>query len=81
MSTINLGSSLTYGGSVEEQGAIDCIHTAYDLGITFFDTANAYARGQAKEVVGRALKDFPRDPYVELRQRIPEEARRTGTLP
>jgi aryl-alcohol dehydrogenase-like predicted oxidoreductase len=64
VSTISLGSWLTYGGSVEEQRAIDCIHTAYDLGINFFDTANAYARGKSEEVVGRGLKDFPRDTYV-----------------
>jgi len=54
VSTISLGSWLTYGGSVAEQQAIDCIHKAYDLGITFFDTANAYNRGAAEQVVGRA---------------------------
>ncbi len=63
VSTISLGSWLTYGGSVEEQGAVDCIHKAYDLGINFFDTANGYAGGRAEEVVGRAIKDFPRDTY------------------
>jgi len=64
VSTISLGSWLTYGGSVAEQQAIDCIHKAYDLGITFFDTANAYNRGSAEQVVGRALKDIPRESYV-----------------
>ncbi len=64
VSTISLGSWLTYGRSVEEQQAIDCIHKAYDLGINFFDTANAYNRGAAEQVVGRALKDIPRDSYV-----------------
>lgn len=64
VSEIALGSWLTYGGSVEEQTAIQCIHTAYDLGINFFDTANAYQRGETEKVVGRALKDYPRDSYV-----------------
>ncbi len=64
VSTIALGSWLTFGGSVEEETAIQCIHTAYDLGIIFFDTANAYNRGAAEQVVGRALKDYPRDTYV-----------------
>ncbi len=64
VSTISLGSWLTYGGSVAEQSAIECIHKAYDLGINFFDTANGYMRGKAEEVVGRALKDFPRESYV-----------------
>jgi len=64
VSAISLGSWLTYGGSVEDNAAIQCIHKAYDLGINFFDTANAYRRGEAETVVGRALKDFPRDSYV-----------------
>lgn len=64
VSTIALGSWLTYGGAVEEETAIRCIHTAYDLGITFFDTANVYNRGAAERLVGRALKDYPRDSYV-----------------
>jgi aryl-alcohol dehydrogenase-like predicted oxidoreductase len=37
---------------------------AYELGVTFFDTANVYARGRAEEVVGRTIKDFARDSIV-----------------
>src|ERR1700684_4568377 len=37
---------------------------AYERGVTFFDTANVYARGRAEEVVGRAIRDFPRDSIV-----------------
>jgi aryl-alcohol dehydrogenase-like predicted oxidoreductase len=64
VSTIALGSWLTYGSSVEEDAAIQCIHKAYDIGINFFDTANVYNRGAAEQVVGRALKDYARDSYV-----------------
>ena len=64
VSTVGLGSWLTYGGSVEEDTARDCIWRAYDLGVTFFDTANVYMRGRAEEVMGRALSDFQRDSYV-----------------
>jgi aryl-alcohol dehydrogenase-like predicted oxidoreductase len=63
VSEISLGSWLTYGGSVEAERATACIHKAYDLGINFFDTANVYMRGAAEEIVGRALKGFPRDSY------------------
>ena len=42
VSTIALGSWLTYGNAVAEDTAIACIHRAYELGINFFDTANAY---------------------------------------
>ena len=64
VSEIGLGSWLTYGGSVEDKAAIDCIHRAFELGVNFFDTANVYRRGAAEEVTGRALKDFRRDDYV-----------------
>lgn len=64
VSTIALGSWLTYGNSVEEETAIDCIHRAYELGVNLFDTANVYNRGAAEQVVGNALKEFSRDSYV-----------------
>ncbi len=64
VSAISLGSWLTYSDSVEEKTAIDCIHAAYNLGVNFFDTANAYNRGKTEAVVGRALQEFPRDSYV-----------------
>jgi len=64
ISEIGLGSWLTYGGSVEDEKAIACIHRAFELGVNFFDTANVYRRGAAEEVTGRALKDFRRDDYV-----------------
>jgi aryl-alcohol dehydrogenase-like predicted oxidoreductase len=64
VSTIALGSWLTYGSAVAEEAAIQCIHKAYDVGINFFDTANAYNRGAAEKVVGRGLKDFSRDSFV-----------------
>jgi aryl-alcohol dehydrogenase-like predicted oxidoreductase len=63
VSEISLGSWLTYGGSVAEEQARACINTAYEIGITFFDTANVYMRGAAEEIVGRALKGFERDSY------------------
>ncbi|WP_420541911.1 aldo/keto reductase family protein [Rubrobacter calidifluminis] len=63
VSEIALGSWLTYGGSVEEERARECIHRAYELGINFFDTANVYAQGAAEEIVGRALKGFARESY------------------
>jgi len=64
VSAVGLGSWLTYGGSVEAETAVACIERAYDKGVTFFDTANAYGRGRAEEVVGGALRAYPRDSYV-----------------
>lgn len=64
VSELALGSWLTYGDSVAEEKATACIHRAYELGINFFDTADAYNEGQAEIRVGKALKDFPRTSYV-----------------
>ena len=60
LSTVGLGSWLTYGNAVDKAGARECIKRAYECGINFFDTANVYARGRAEEVVGKALADYPR---------------------
>jgi voltage-dependent potassium channel beta subunit len=64
VSTISLGSWLTYGNAVEEEVAINCIQKAYEAGVNFFDTANVYNRGSAERTVGRALSAFPRESYV-----------------
>ncbi|MGH9048551.1 MAG: aldo/keto reductase family protein [Acidimicrobiia bacterium] len=64
VSTVSLGSWLTYGASVEQDAAKACVERAYELGVNFFDTANAYARGGAEEVVGAALSQFRRESYV-----------------
>jgi aryl-alcohol dehydrogenase-like predicted oxidoreductase len=64
VSAVGLGSWLTYGGSVEEATARACMRRAYELGVTFFDTANVYGHGRAEEVVGRVIRDFSRDGIV-----------------
>lgn len=64
ISEIGLGSWLTYGTAVEKEKSISCIHRAYELGINFFDTANAYNKGAAETVLGEALKEYPRSSYV-----------------
>jgi voltage-dependent potassium channel beta subunit len=64
VSEISLGSWLTYGDSVEREQAVKTIDFAYEAGINFFDTANVYNRGEAENVVGEALRKYPRESYV-----------------
>jgi voltage-dependent potassium channel beta subunit len=64
VSEIGLGSWLTYGGSVQAAQSEAVIDKAYDLGVNFFDTANAYYRGAAEEIMAKALKKYRRDSYV-----------------
>lgn len=63
LSEVGFGSWLTFNDA--DQARADLLHrTAYESGINFFDTANAYGRGQTEVVVGRALKPFRRETYV-----------------
>ncbi|WNF38533.1 aldo/keto reductase family protein [Bacillaceae bacterium IKA-2] len=64
VSTVSLGSWLTYGNAVEAEKAKNTIESAYDLGINFFDTANVYATGKAETIVGEVLGQYRRDSYV-----------------
>lgn len=64
VSTLALGSWLTYGQAVDRDRTEACVRRAYELGINFFDTANAYGRGAAEEVLGSILRQFPRESYV-----------------
>ena len=64
VSEVGLGSWLTYGNATEAETAEQCIDRAYELGVNFFDTANAYARGASERAVGKALAKFPRESFV-----------------
>ncbi|MNT84397.1 Aldo/keto reductase family protein [compost metagenome] len=37
---------------------IDLFRTAYESGVTYFDTAQAYGMSADEEIVGEALKSF-----------------------
>ncbi|MGH3491490.1 MAG: aldo/keto reductase [Actinopolymorphaceae bacterium] len=42
-------------GAVDDDESIRAIHRALDLGVTLFDTADAYGTGHSERVLGRAL--------------------------
>ena len=48
---------------MESEAAIKCVRTAFDLGITTFDTADVYAATKAETVLGKALKGIKRESY------------------
>jgi len=60
VSTVALGSWLTYGHSVEDDIAARTILTAYDSGINFFDTADVYNHHEAEIMLGDVLGEVPR---------------------
>ncbi len=43
-------------GSNEEQDLVDAMRRALDLGVNFFDTAQAYGFGTSEQIVGKALE-------------------------
>lgn len=51
-----MGLSFAYGPAAERNDAVRLIRAAYDRGVTFFDTAEAYGPGLNEEVVGEALQ-------------------------
>jgi voltage-dependent potassium channel beta subunit len=66
VSELSLGAWVTYGNQVGEQSAYDCMVAAYDLGVNFFDNAEAYGDGNAELVMGNVLKKtgWRRESYV-----------------
>ena len=64
VSEVSLGSWLTYGAAVDRTRAEACVRKAFDVGINFIDTANAYAHGGAESFLGEVLQGVPRDRYV-----------------
>jgi len=53
-----MGLSFGYGPALDKQEAIKLIRRAYELGITFFDTAEIYGPFTNEEVVGEAIAPF-----------------------
>ena len=63
VSEISYGNWITNGSQVEQDAAIKCVKTAFDVGITTFDTADVYAGTRAETVLGKALKGIRRESY------------------
>lgn len=58
-----MGFSQSYPPYIPKDEAIGVIRGAFDLGVTFFDTADVYGEGKNEELVGEALKPI-RDQVV-----------------
>jgi aryl-alcohol dehydrogenase-like predicted oxidoreductase len=65
VSPLCLGTMMFGGwGNGDPAASIRIIHRALDAGINFIDTADIYARGEAEEIVGKALAGGRRDDVV-----------------
>jgi voltage-dependent potassium channel beta subunit len=66
VSTLSLGSWVTYANQVDVKAAVEMMAAAMDAGVNFFDNAEVYANGQSESVMGEALRKlaWPRLNYV-----------------
>ena len=58
VSELSLGAWLTYGNQFGVKEAKTIMAAAFDVGVNFFDNAEAYASGQAELIMGKALKEL-----------------------
>lgn len=58
VSTLSLGSWVTYHNQVNVEAAREMMAAAFDAGVNFFDNAEVYAMGKSEEVMGEALRQL-----------------------
>lgn len=56
VSSLSLGSWLTFGNQISDKVADELMGIAYDAGVNFFDNAEGYAEGKSEIVMGKILK-------------------------
>jgi voltage-dependent potassium channel beta subunit len=64
VSELSLGAWVTFGGQVGEDVSRECILSAYEAGVNYFDNADVYAGGNAEIVMGNIIKDLKRTDLV-----------------
>jgi aryl-alcohol dehydrogenase-like predicted oxidoreductase len=64
VSEISLGAWVTFGEQVGDKVADEMVHSAYEQGVNFFDNADVYAKGKAEEILGKTVKDLPRENLI-----------------
>jgi aryl-alcohol dehydrogenase-like predicted oxidoreductase len=59
-----MGLSFGYGPATDKQDAVKLIRTAYEKGVTFFDTAEVYGPYTNEELLGEALEPFRKEVVI-----------------
>ncbi|MDP2004195.1 MAG: aldo/keto reductase [Rubrivivax sp.] len=70
----------THPWTLDEAASRPLIRQAVEMGINFFDTANAYSDGTSEEIVGRALRDFARRDEVVVATKVRYASRRAPNV-
>lgn len=66
VSVLSFGSWVSFGHQIDESLAVDCLGTAYEAGVNFFDNAEVYAGGKSERIMGAAIATlgWPRETYL-----------------
>ena len=49
--------TMSFGGDADEKESAKMFHACRDIGINFFDFADAYSKGKAETILGKLIKD------------------------
>ena len=60
VSTVSLGSWLTFGNTLDGASTERIVQRAFELGVNLFDTADVYANGAAELALGKAIAGLQR---------------------
>lgn len=65
LSELSYGSWVTFSFQLDVTAAAECMKTAYDAGVNFFDNAEVYADGESEVIMGKVLRKmgWSRDTY------------------
>ena len=74
-----MGLSFGLGPATDKQGAIKLLRAAYDKGVTFFDSAEAYGPGDNEELLGEALEPFRKEIVIATKFGFKEGKTTLGT--
>ncbi len=64
VSELSFGSWVTFHTQAGIDSTVTMLAAAYDAGVNFFDNADMYADGEAEVMMGKAIKDLPREALV-----------------
>ncbi|MBI4416883.1 MAG: aldo/keto reductase, partial [Euryarchaeota archaeon] len=53
-----------WGSDVTDEGCLEAMRRAHELGVNLIDTAEGYGQGHSEEVVGRAIQELGRENLV-----------------
>jgi aryl-alcohol dehydrogenase-like predicted oxidoreductase len=74
-----MGLSFGYGASISKEDAIKLIRSAFERGVTFFDSAEAYGPFENEELLGEAVQPFRNEVVIATKFGFKEGKTSLGT--